>query len=192
MRRLATAIVITATAAPMLVLAQAVPPWYLGVGIGQGHAHISGPDVEGASSQVDDKDTAYTLRLGYRITPYVAAEVGYYDLGRYGFRTTGLSDLDVSSRARSAGVSLVGTVPINAFDLYGRAGYARTETKSSVGTSAILGEGDSASGKHKENEAIYGLGARWNGGRQWGVFAEWMRHDKIEVDTYFIGVDFRF
>jgi hypothetical protein len=46
--------------------------------------------------------------------------------------------------------------------------------------------------KDKENEATYGVGARWNVNRNLGVFAEWMKNDKIEVDGYVIGVDFKF
>ena len=46
--------------------------------------------------------------------------------------------------------------------------------------------------KTKQNEATYGIGARWNVGRSWGVFVEWMKNDKIEVDSYLLGMDVRF
>jgi len=46
--------------------------------------------------------------------------------------------------------------------------------------------------KDKENEATYGVGGRWNFNPAWGLFVEWMKNDKIKVDSYLIGVDFKF
>jgi OmpA-OmpF porin, OOP family len=195
MSKLARAIFVAASIAPITALAQQPMqhPWYIGAGVGRGHADISNGDFDGANTNNDGNDTAYTVRAGWKFSPYVAAELGYFDFGKYGFHTNGTNAINVSSRVQSLGLSLVGTMPINAFDLYGRLGVARTETKSTISTSGILiGSGDSASGKERQNEAIYGVGARWNAARQWGVFAEWMKNDKIDLNTYLIGVDFKF
>ena len=60
--------------------------WYIGGGIGRGNLNMSGQDLTGLSNaSVDDTDTTYTLRGGYRFNPYFAVELGYYDLGNYGF-----------------------------------------------------------------------------------------------------------
>ena len=44
----------------------------------------------------------------------------------------------------------------------------------------------------KQDEATYGIGGRWHVARNWAIFAEWMKNDKIEVDSYVVGVDFKF
>jgi hypothetical protein len=40
--------------------------------------------------------------------------------------------------------------------------------------------------------ATYGIGARYLFTKEIGLFAEWMKNDKIEVDSDLIGLDFRF
>jgi len=42
------------------------------------------------------------------------------------------------------------------------------------------------------SEASYGVGGRWNFLPQWGLFAEWMKNDNVKVDSYLIGIDYRF
>jgi hypothetical protein len=73
------------------------------------------------------------------------------------------------------------------FEAYGRVGYARSEIKPNANTSNIT-----YSREDKQNELTYGLGARWMFAKSFGVFGEWMKNDKIEVDSYMVGVDFRF
>ena len=169
-------------------------PWYIGAGVGQGHLGVNGTDLTGLdNAQVDDKDTTYTIRTGWRFTPYMAIELGYYDLGKYSFhgRTAGggLLDIDGEAKAKSVGLSLVGFVPLNMWELYGRIGYARSELK--VNASANLAP-TPVNIKEKQNEATYGIGGRWNVGRGWGIFVEWMKNDKIEVDSYLVGMDVKF
>ena len=43
-----------------------------------------------------------------------------------------------------------------------------------------------------QEEATYGVGARWHFARNWSLFAEWMKNDKIKIDNYLGGIDFRF
>jgi OOP family OmpA-OmpF porin len=184
----------TALCAALPAMAQSpVPPWYFGAGVGQGHLGVNGTDLTGLdNAQVDDKETTYTIRAGWRFNPYMALELGYYDLGKYKFHgrtVAGTLDVDGEARAKSIGLSFVGIVPIDNFDLYGRIGFARSELKANA--SAPLAP-TPVNTKDKQNEATYGVGARWNVSPAWGVFAEWMKNDKIEVDSYLIGVDFRF
>jgi hypothetical protein len=111
-----------------------------------------------------DRDTVTTVRLGYRFIPEVGIEGGYYDLGEH-----------FGTRARSYGISAVFTGSWDQLDVYGRIGYARTD----------FGRGD-------ENEGIAGVGLRWNLAPRWGVFVEYQRHDKVEIDSWYAGVDWRF
>ena len=159
--------------------------WYVGVGAGQGTVDFGSLP---ANVFVDDKDTTYTVRLGYQFHRSLALEAGYYHLGDYGLaiRVSGI-DTTVGAEASSVGLALVGTIPLNRFDLYGRVGYARSELKVNA-----LALGSTLRERGRENEWFAGIGGRFHVSRELGVFAEWQRHDKLELDTYFIGVDMRF
>jgi len=189
MNRIATCIAIAAglaAAAP----AMAQQGWYVGAGIGRGNLNMSGTDLTGLNNaQIDDSDTTYTLRGGFRFNPYLALEVGYYDLGQYTFSgTSGNVAVTGSAKAKSYGISAVGILPVGPhMDLYGRVGWAESELKANANATLAT-----ANRSDRQSEATYGLGARWNATRNWGVFAEWMKNDKIEVDSYLVGVDFRF
>lgn len=167
------------------------PPFYVGVGAGMGHLSRSASDLTGLNNAtLDDNDTTYTVRAGWRFSPYAAIELGYYDFGRYDFHGTlfgSVGNVDGSARAQSVGLSLVGIWPINNFDLYGRIGYAHSELKFNAN-----GPLNTANQNDRQDEATYGLGARWNFSRNWGLFAEWMKNDRIRVDSYLAGIDFRF
>jgi OOP family OmpA-OmpF porin len=166
-------------------------PWYVGVGIGGGKLHRSGSDLTGIdNAQVDDTDTTYTIRAGWRFSPFLAVELGYYDLGRYDFHgpIEGTNvQVNGSARAQSVGLSLVGILPINTVDLYGRIGYAHSELKFSGNTERI-----SRNVNDRQDEATYGVGARWTFQPHWAVFGEWMKNDRIRVNSYLAGIDFRF
>lgn len=179
-------------AAPLALaaaLAAAAPAfgqgWYVGAGVGQGTVDFGAVP---AGVTMDDKDTTATVRLGYQFHRSLAVEIGYYHLGDYNLAArVGGADISAGAEARSVGIALVGTVPLNRFDLYGRVGYARSELKA---TGSALGF--SASERDRENEWFAGIGGRFHVSREVGVFAEWQRHDKLELDTFFVGVDVRF
>ena len=179
-------------AASSVVQAQPFNPgWYIGAGAGVGNLNRSGSDLTGfPNGQLDDTDTTYTVRGGFRFSPYWAVELGYYDLGTYAFsgRLLGAtSDVTGSFKAKSVGLSLVGILPIDRLDIYGRIGYARSELKANASANFTP-----VNVKDKESEATYAVGARYNFGPNWGLFAEWVKNDKIRVDSYLFGVDFRF
>jgi OOP family OmpA-OmpF porin len=166
-------------------------PWYIGAGIGAGNLHRSGSDLTGINNaQVDDSDTTFTVRGGWRFSPFFAVELGYYDLGRYKFHgpIEGTNvEASGSVRAQSVGLSLVGILPINTVDLYGRIGYAHSELKFSGNTERV-----NRSVNDRQDEATYGLGASWTFATHWAVFGEWMKNDRIRVDSYLVGIDYRF
>jgi OmpA-OmpF porin, OOP family len=193
MKCLRTALVAALAAATFPVMAQQpayASPWYLGAGFGTGHLGVSGTDLTGLNNgQVDDKDTTYSVRWGWRFSPYGALELGYYDLGSYKFHGSGALAVDGEAKAKSFGISFVGILPMDAFDLYGRIGWARSELK--INASAPLAP-TPLNVKDKQDEATYGVGGRWHMSRNWAIFAEWMKNDKIEVDSYLLGVDFKF
>jgi OOP family OmpA-OmpF porin len=167
------------------------PPWYIGAGVGQGHLNRSPGDLGLNDATLDDNDTSWTVRGGWRFSPYGAVEVGYYDFGRYNFDGNVIGhvgNVNGSGKAHSVAISLVGILPINQFDLYGRIGYAHSELK--FNASGPLG--GIANQNDRQDEATYGAGVRWNFHPNWGVFAEWIKNDRIRIDSYVAVVDFRF
>jgi hypothetical protein len=99
-----------------------------------------------------------------------------------------------TARARSLGVSVVAIAPLDRFDIYGRLGYARSELKTRAGlegqpaaTGPLLGPRE-----RRDNEIFGGAGARFNANRDFGVFAEYQRHDELEIDAWILAVDYRF
>jgi hypothetical protein len=54
------------------------PKWYVGLDLGQTKF-----DSAGLLENVDDRDTSYTVRIGYRFVPWFALETGYTDLGDF-------------------------------------------------------------------------------------------------------------
>jgi OOP family OmpA-OmpF porin len=189
-------IVLAAVAAAAPALAQRpMPypsPWYIGVGAGQGTLDTNSNAFNDANNiSVGSRESTYTVRGGWRFTPWTAIEIGYYDLGKYDFhaRPVGTTaNVDGQAKAKSYGVSFVGILPINQFDLYGRIGWVstKTEVNASNNSSSPFNASDTRS------EATYGVGAHWNFVPQWGLFAEWMKNDNVKVDSWMIGVDFRF
>jgi len=185
----------TTLAAP--AMAQFMPPpgpyspFYIGAGIGQGSLDTNSNafnDLNGVS--VGDKETTYTVRGGWRFTPWTAIELGYYDFGKYDFhaRPAGTNvNVDGSVKVKSYGVSFVGILPINQLDLYARIGFARTKAEAQANAA-----GFTANASDYKSDTNYGVGGRWNFVPQWGVFLEWTKNDSVKVDSYLVGVDFRF
>jgi OmpA-OmpF porin, OOP family len=163
--------------------------WYLGAGIGRGNLNQSGTDLGLPNAQVGDSATTYTARLGFRMNPFLAFELGYYDHGEYDFSSNeGGVAVSGTAKAKSVGLSVVGIAPIGPHaEVYGRLGYANSELKANANVGQFV-----ANDKDHQRGVTYGVGARWNVARGWAFFAEWMKNDEIKVDAYLAGVDFRF
>ncbi|MFZ3320906.1 MAG: porin family protein [Usitatibacter sp.] len=191
MKSLRNMILTCAIAAALPAFAQSQPPeWYMGAGIGQGHFGVSGTDLTGIdNAQVQTHETTYSVRGGWRFSPYAALEAGYYDLGKYRINGNGPFALDGSAKATSYGLSLVGILPMDMFDLYARVGYAHSQVKVNASANLVT---TSFNSSDTHDEATYGVGGRWNFNPNWGLFAEWMKNDKIKVDSYLVGLDYRF
>ena len=194
MKKIPAAILATTILAATPAMAQYGPAgsgsWYFGLGAGVGSLDRSGVDLSGLTNpQLDDTDTTYTVRGGFRFSPYFALELGYYDLGQYAF-SGGLASTTAtgSVRAKSYGLSAVAIAPFaDVAEIYGRVGIAQSELKGNAGAFNVT-----VNEKDKQTEATYGVGGRWYFSRNVGLFAEWMKNDKIRVDSYLAGIDFRF
>ena len=187
MRKIVTAVALAAGLAAAPAFAQG---WYAGFGAGVGNLNKSGQDLTGLNdASVDDSDTTYTVRVGYRFSQFLALEGGYYDLGHYTFNgSVGGVDVSGSAKAKSYGLSAVGIAPMGGnAELYARIGIEQSEIKLNANTALLT-----ASESDKQTGATYGVGGRVLFSKNLGLFAEWMKNDKIEVDSYLVGVDFRF
>jgi opacity protein-like surface antigen len=174
-------------------------PWYMGVGFGKAHWDRSGSDLTGLmNTQLDDSSSEYLVRAGWRFSPFMALEVGYYNFGRYDFSGTasGAAKVDDSLKIDTVGLSFVGILPIDYFDLYGRIGVGRSRVSIKtprISTNEPLAEPITVNNESsRQNEAIYGVGARWAFAPHWALFAEWMKNNRVRTDGYVGGIDFRF
>ena len=188
MKKVATLVMIVAALGAGPAFSQA---WYIGAGAGSGNLDATGTDLTGLpNAQLKDNATSYTARLGYRFSRYGAFELGYYDLGKYEFSgNSGNSLVTGSAKAKSYGLSVVGIAPIGqALEIYSRVGYEESEIK----VNANLGSVATVNTSTKDSGATYAVGGRYMFTPNFGIFAEWMRNDKIEVDSYLGGIDLRF
>lgn len=194
MLRLAIAAAIAATAVPAMAQWVAPPraPWYFGAGVGGAHLNRTGNDLTGIpNASLDTNETAYNVRLGYMLSPYWGFEAAYYDFGKFSFHGSKavIGSIDGEFKAKSAGVNLVGNLPIDQFDLYGKIGWTRSELKANASSGSFT---TPVNVKDKENGALYGVGGRWSFMPNIGLYVEWAKADKLRVDSYLVGVDFRF
>ena len=193
MKKIVTVLTLLAGLAAAPAYAQfAQDSFYAGIGAGRGNLSLSGQDLTGLSNAtVGDNGTTYTVRAGWRFHPNLAVEAGYYDLGEYDFQG-GVTGATVSgtAKAKSAGLSLVAFAPLGPqFDMYARIGVEQSEIKVNASTNVTPGNADLAD---KQTGATYGIGGHWYFTKNIGLFAEWMKNDKIQVDSYLVGIDFRF
>jgi hypothetical protein len=173
--------------------ALAQPGWYVGAGLGQGYSTIFQSGIQGVEpANYDRHDSVYTIRGGYRFGPALAVEAAYQDLGEYTLTVNGGDAVTTQrARAKSYGVSVVAIAPWDRLDIYGRIGYARTELEQS-GSSSGPTNVFIASSSGRTSEAVGAVGLRWWAVPNVGLFAEYQKHDKLEVDSWFAGLDYRF
>ena len=176
MKKLALAAFVVATGISAPCFAQ---NYFVDVGGGQGKA--SGEGVESGRKSV------WAARIGARLSPNFAVDAGYEDLGKYDETPAGIGVSGSKVKASSWGVSLLAIAPLQQFDIYGRVGYARTKTSADI---TIPGEGTFGASDNR-NEAFYGVGGRYNWAN-FGVFVEWNKHDKADVNYWLLGVQARF
>lgn len=168
--------------------------FYLGGSIGQAKAKDFCDGVGGPGVSCDDKDTAWKLFAGYQFHPNVAVELGYADLGKA--KASG-SGAEVSDEATAWDLTAVASWPlVNQFSIYGRFGGYHGTVKSKA---SVTGLG-SASEDKSTTDITFGVGARYDITRNFGIRAEWQRYadmkdafdEKSNVDVMSIGVLYRF
>lgn len=134
----------------------------------------------------DQRDTAYKIFAGGKFNPYWGLEAGYTDFGKV--KASG-----GDTKAWAAGLSLVGNVPLNRFDVFGKLGgvYGRTDVKADPSTLFDTG--------HKNGWGwTYGVGGDWNITRNLAIRVDWDRYKldfvggRQDLDMASAGLQYRF
>jgi hypothetical protein len=135
-----------------------------------------------------DNTTAYKLYTGGMFNQYVGAELGYVNMGRVN-RNGGRTE------AHGINLSLVGRMPLGAFNVFGKVGTTYGRTKVSTNALAL----GATSGKDDGWGASYGVGVGFDLTRSSAIVLEWERHDfrfagqgKQNIDTTMLGYQHRF
>lgn len=134
------------------------------------------PDAVFVDSELDDSDKGWGIHVGYRFGRYVAAEVGYLDLGQFDYvnqvqlQVTGtpfIFNSDVRVQVNGPFASVLGMFPINeSFDVHVRGGILLSDTRSRLRSVAV--EPDvpesfqSLEIKDSDKDFFAGIGATWN------------------------------
>lgn len=179
---------------------------YGSISVGRAHSNVGGSEIGNAlsrqgvsgSTSVDDNDTGYGLRLGYRFHPNFAVEGGYTDLGRFDYNTalTGGGNATGRLKADAWDLSAVGIVPFaNNFSGYGKVGVARTRAERESNTAGISGATE------RGTHPTAGLGVAYDFTKQLAATAEWNRYFKVgdqattgrgDIDLYSVGLKYKF
>lgn len=203
-------------AALALATAAALPShaqWYVGGSVGQSKSTLETGTrndqllelgFEGATTSVDDKDTAFRAFGGYRFHRNFAAELGYVDLGRFELRSSVLptGTLESRMRIRGADLSVLGLLPLgDRWTIFGRVGVLSARTQSSFsGSGSVRPVGDASDESERSTGALYGLGVMAAITPNLSVRAEYTEHRKLGDDlsgefkaqTITAGLQYRF
>jgi OmpA-OmpF porin, OOP family len=167
----------------------------------------------GATSSVDDSDVAWGLQVGYRFNDYVAAEVGYVNLGEVEYEAivtasdgvTPPFPVETSLRFNTTGptASVLGMFAINdRFDIHGRAGilFADTRLRQRIRTVGADTNFSHAEFDGSTQDLFAGVGAAWNINDSFSLRFEYMRFfdagddetsGEFDIDFITLGILFR-
>lgn len=156
---------------------------YIGLNVGR-------PDYElpcTAGFSCSDSTTSFNLYTGGMFNQYLGAEIGYVNLGK-------MRRGDGTSKAHGVNLSLVGRLPLGAFNVFGKVGttYGRTEVTASALSGIPTGRASGWAGS-------YGAGVGFDLTPRSSIVLEWARYDmrfagvgKREVNTTSLGYVHRF
>jgi OmpA-OmpF porin, OOP family len=124
------------------------------------------------SSSSASSSTGFKAMLGYQLTPTIALEGGYLDMGALGYNATFTGgSIGIDSRATGFNFSALGLAPVNyQLSMFGKLGYTLgsvTAKGSSGGTTVSLTQDKSSLG--------FGFGGIYNITNTVGIRAEWER-----------------
>ncbi|MBB5370461.1 MULTISPECIES: OmpA family protein [unclassified Janthinobacterium] len=146
--------------------------WYIGAGVGQSRATIDEPRLRASLAangetvtgfSKDQRDTGYKLFVGRQLNQYLAVEAGYFDLGKFDFKSTtsGNGALNGEAGFRGVNLDLLGQLPLSQrLSLLGRVGMHYSKTNTEFGGNRLLGSANTQAGERKLNAKL-GLGLEY-------------------------------
>jgi opacity protein-like surface antigen len=151
----------------------------------------------------DDTGTALGATVGYQINRYVAAELGYLDLGKLEASDQLLSfgggnTITFDRKLETSGptLSLLGMLPLaDAWDVYLRAGIMFADTKVTNGLGPT-----SESATFGSDAPLWGGGVRFNWGEHWSARLDYQYVDGVgdnpdvgeaEIEVITLGILYR-
>jgi hypothetical protein len=142
----------------------------------------------------DDTDIGYGFSVGYQFSQYLAAELGYVDMGTVHYAANGVVsdgtssyDTDTFASAKSKGLLVAGVaiLPLgDQFSLDARAGMlvGKTRVRASLYLTGQLFA--IASEKDNRNSPVFGAGVNWAISPGTAIRAGWSRMQKAMVSEY--------
>lgn len=146
--------------------------WYIGAGVGQSRATIDEPRLRASLAAngetvtgftKDQRDIGYKLFVGRQLNQYVAVEAGYFDLGKFDFKSTtsGNGVLNGQAGFRGVNLDLLGQLPLSQrLSLLGRVGMHYTKTNTEFSGNRLLGSTNTHASERKLNAKL-GLGLEY-------------------------------
>ena len=146
--------------------------WYIGAGVGQSRATIDEPRLRASLAAngetvtgftKDQRDTGYKLFVGRQLNQYFAVEAGYFDLGKFDFKSTtsGNGVLNGQAGFRGMNLDLLGQLPLSQrLSLLGRVGMHYTKTNTEFSGNRLLGSTNTHASERKLNAKL-GLGLEY-------------------------------
>ena len=146
--------------------------WYIGAGVGQSRATIDEPRLRASLAangetvtgfSKDQRDTGYKLFAGRQLNQYFAVEAGYFDLGKFDFKSTtsGNGVLNGQAAFRGVNLDLLGQLPLSQrLSLLGRVGMHYTKTNTEFSGNRLLGSTNTHASERKLNAKL-GLGLEY-------------------------------
>jgi len=164
-------------------------PWtrrgYIGINLGQSDYGDFG--CGGGGFGCDDNDTRVHVYTGGMFNDWLGLEIGYLNEGKVDRAGGG-------TRSEGGNISLVGRVPLGAFNVFAKGGATYGRTK--VSADALSGV---TAGSRRGWGGSYGVGAGFDFTPSSGVVLEWSRHafrvpggGRRDVDGTSIGYVHRF
>lgn len=184
-------ITLTAAAAALLACgqagAQSMPPasdFYVVGGAGWAKHDIDGGSISsqlaslgyvGATTSVSNDETAWRIGAGWLPHPNIGIELSYFDLGKPSYTSTATrpGSLDASIKVTGWSIDVVPQYQFeNGFGVFGRLGYARTDSDASFSGSGAFRLAQSSTSA-TQNGWDAGLGVSYAFSRNFSVRGEW-------------------
>ena len=151
-------------------------------------ADVGRSNVDDSSVPLDEDATSFRLSGGYQITPWLAADLGYTDLGTFEATLVEPNSPPLALEATADGLELgfIGRVPLgDKFALTAKIEMLWWDSKVVVGGQTENDDG---------NDLTYGVGADWALNDMFVITGAWQKYEisDIDVDTLTLGFRLRF